>query len=588
MLSTLLALALLPQSADVTLLAASPGQFGDVLVADPMGIDAPERPDRLRGLRLLELDVSGRMTLETWLPGRAQRVDDLGPAASRLVLPGGRGSLYHYERRSTDFRGCRFGFFRVDRDGRAQYLWERLGVGPSADVNPFLSTLGLDRTGRSALLASSPAAGGNLYELDLETGDVSLRTPDLAPLEFDPDGLRLSSAWGAAVSSSGVVRFDRAPGASAEWLSWPASAPTSFQGDLVLSEDGSTMATSAGASSQLRDVYTFGASGPAHRVSTVPGSVSGAGFANQTNAGPYLALAPDGSKCAWTTTGISRELFVRSATVGAPAPDQVSADAHFLDTLDEISSIRFLPNGDFTFLLGELEAPEGTLDNGEMYLGSVDPVSGTTTLTNVTGTSGDLADPFLAAGTLKTEGGIFALDGLNGYFLHDDQSSNTGAMRVLRVGTPGVTTLLGNVAELEAVSVSGDFACCLLERNLPGSPREFWSYDLQANFASRRLGVVPGFQPLVALRPSGVGEFAYVRSGLSGRQLGRLNASLGTQIELGGPGLPLQDAVEWSSASGLVSSANVGGVGYAAVWPGSGAPALLAAEVGGLLVLPGR
>ena len=82
---------------EVTLHAALPGGRGDIVVVDETGLARPQRPQGLRGVRLLSLDVSGRADGETWLAGRARRVRDVGGQAARLVLPEGRGSLYRYE-----------------------------------------------------------------------------------------------------------------------------------------------------------------------------------------------------------------------------------------------------------------------------------------------------------------------------------------------------------------------------------------------------------------------------------------------------------------------------------------------------------
>ncbi|MEX1025909.1 MAG: hypothetical protein WD226_12620 [Planctomycetota bacterium] len=573
---------------DVTVLSAPPGGRGDVLVVDETGVAPIQRPDRLQGVRLLELDVSGRTTLETWLPGRARRVTDVGPGAARLVLPGAEGSLYRYERRSPLVRGTRFGLLRVTPQGRPQVVFERVGTGVGGHTDPFRSTVGVATDGRAALVATSLAAGGDVFEVDLALGTHRNRTPNLPPLDVAPGGLRLLPSWGACVAATGVVRFDRTPAATASVLDLGAPTPTYFQGELVASEDGSTLATVAGAGPQLAHVFVFGQSGAAVRVTETASHLGDAGFATSTDSGPYLALAPDGAVCAWTTLGVARELFARHVALAAPVSDHVSSDARFLDTLDEISSIRFITPDSFTFVLGALDLPEATVEDADVFLGVLDPATGVVSITNLSGTSGDHSSPFTSAGTLKTEGGIFALEGLDGYLLHDDQSSNTGSLKLIRTSAPEFITLLPDAGTLEAFAVSDSIALGLIERNLPGEPREFWSLDLNAAPVLQAQGWLPQDSALVTLRPDGDARFAYVRQTLFGRRLGRIDAASGTQLELGGPALPLSDAVGWTSASGIVCSADVAGQGYAALWSSAGVPTLLGSAAGGLVVLPSQ
>lgn len=582
-----IALALLLAPADVTFHAAAPGGFGDVLVVDESGTAAPRRPFALRQTRLLDLEAAGDHPVTRWLAGRARPVADVGPGASRLVLPEGRGSLYRFERRDPLVRGVRFGFFVVDGQGRPRVVRERVGTGAGAATDPFLPAVGVRADGRAALVATTPAAGGDLFEVDLDAGTAVNRTPDLPPLDVRGDGLALLAGWGLAVTDLGVVRFQSTTGATASLVDLGAPAPTFFPGPLAASDDGSTVAVLAGASPSSCDVHVLGAVGGSMRVTATPGALGGAGLGPAFDNGPYLALSPDGSACAWTTVGVARELFVRRVALSAPAPVQVSADANFLDTLDEISSIRFVTPDTVMFLLGGLEQPEGTVENGDFFEASIDAVTGNVTITNLSLTSGDATAPFTTPGTVKSEGGIFALDGFPGFFLHDDQSSNSGALRSVRAGVPGFATVLADVATLEAFSVSGPDACVLVERNLPGDPRELWSLDLAGAPLAQFLGSFPLGSALVTLQPDGASRFAYQRAQPLGLRIGRIDAAAGSVEELLAPALPLVETLAWSPTGALVTTANAGGAGYAALWPTAGTPVLLGSADGGLRVLPG-
>lgn len=585
---TTLALAFLLAPADVTVHAAPPGGFGDVLILDEGGQTPALVSHALREVRLHEVEAAGFHPVTAFLAGRARNVSDVGPGASRVVLPNGAGSLYRYERRDSARRGVRFGFFVVGPGGRPRVVHERPGTGAGAAVDPFVGSLGVRPDGAAALVATIPDAGGDLFEVDFATGTAVNRTRTLPPLDVRAEGLVLRAGWGAAVTDQGVVRFATSAGANGAFVDLGAPTPTFFPGPLVASDDGSRMAALAGTSATSCDVHVFGPTGPATRVTVAPGAIGGAGAGPAVDNGPYLALSPDGSTCAWTTVGVARELFVRSTAVSAPLPDQVSSDARFLDTLDEISSIRFVTPDSVMFLLGSLEVPEGTVESGDFFEATLDPTSGAVTVTNLTVTSGDPTVPFTTPGEVKNEGGVFAVEGFPGYFLHDDQSSNTGSLRSVRAGVVGYPVILPSVAELQALSLSGTRLCALCERDLVGDPRQFWSLDVSASFLPQFLGTFPQTSTLVTLVPDGADRFAYQRQGPQGRRIGRLDVAAGTAEELGAPSLPLEPTLAWSSTGGLVTTVNVGGNGYAAVWPSSGVPALLGAAPEGLRVLPGR
>lgn len=586
-LATIFFACLLP-SLDVTVHAEGPDGFGDVLILDENGAGITGQPFSLRQVRLLELEVAGFHALTQWLSESARPVRDLGANATRVSLPSARGSLYRYERKDPLVRGSRFGFFLVGANGRPRILAERPGVGLEAGVDPFTPWVAARADGKGLLIATTPDAGGDLFELDVVQGTSVNRTTSLAPLTLRPEGLLLVDTFGVGVTTSGIVRFSTSTGATAQFVDLGASAPTYYPGPLVASADGSTVAALAGFSPTACDVHVFGATGPAIRVTPAPVPLSQSGTPQSVANGPHLALSPDGSTCAWTTVGLARELYVRSVGLTAFAPDHVSSDARFLDTLDEISSIRFVTPDTVTFLLGSVELPEGTVEDGDFFSATLDPLQGTVSLTNLSLTSGDATAPFLSPGQVKSEGGVFTVDGLDGYLLHDDQSSNTGDIRLVQAGVTGYPVVVPDVAELEAFAVSAGQACFVARRDLPGDPRELWSLPLSAPSSPQLLTALPSATQLNSLVPDGANRFVYQRTAQGGHRLGRINASLGTVQELPIPTLPFVPTVGWSPSGGVVSTLFVGGMGWIAHWPTAGSPQLVGSIPALVRVLPGR
>lgn len=427
-----------------------PGGVGDVVLIP----DGLARPAGLRGIRLLPIDCVGRTRSTILLPEHACLVEDV-PGASRLLLPGGGGSLYRFAR--TTSWGLRFGLFRV-REGRAETVLELPGAGTDQAIDPLRPGLAVSSDGQGLLVATTSLAGGDLIEVDLSGVTTCLRTGDLAPRHYGLDGLALLPDWGFALSATGPLRFGRAHGARIETLSTPDACGW-FGEDVVASRDGSTVAFLAGHSPDEAHVYVCRSTGPIVRVTTAPDRLAGAGFLPGALHGPNLALSTDGSRVAWTSlTDDSRECWV--AAVGA-APEHLTADERFDDTLNDAGVISFFDPDSLVILVGEGQ----DIGEGDLYRVDLDGLA----IENLTGTSGILQPPH-DYGTVVAVDGVHELPGRAGWLLLDsrdnDDTSGDNPGRLLRVGVDGtVRVLLEDVETLERVERAGSFVAAVVGRS---------------------------------------------------------------------------------------------------------------------------
>jgi hypothetical protein len=222
----------------------------------------------------LSIDYAARTTITDLLPGCPRLRTDIAQA-SRVQLPAGIGSLYRFER--PEAQGSTFGIFVVLADGSAHIAWEAPGSGPQSDKDPVLGRIAIHESGTSILVATTLAAAGDVFEVDLLAGTSENRTSSLAALDVIEGGLVLGSDFGALATDSGILRFARSAGAQASALSLPSS-PTSFAGEFVLSGNGLVAATVAGDSRTSEHLYTFSATSAAAQITSALADVSEAGY----------------------------------------------------------------------------------------------------------------------------------------------------------------------------------------------------------------------------------------------------------------------------------------------------------------------
>lgn len=541
---------------------------GDLLPADPA----------LAGLRLLPIQLNGRLAAEELLPGRARWHPE--PAGiGRVRPPGERGVLLRF-RRDLPAGGSSFGFLHVTGSGELELLGELPGSGPAGDQDPYEERVAVSPDGRTALVCTRLAAGGDVLALDLETGAARDLSASLSPKEWRPGSLRHGAGWLTAVSADGVWRA--APGALLEPVPLDGG-PAHHTGELVLSPDGSHAMTTAGSGPASLHAYAFGPAGPARRVTRDVAPLSGAGFLPEALHGPFLAVSDDGEYGAWrrlpVVAGGAHELFVRSASAAPAAPAaHVTSDAVIIDTLDEVGVLTMAQPGTLVVAVGEVGGPEDG-GMGSVDLFQVDLATGA--MQNLTGTSGDLTVPFEAKGQLTLLDRRTLLNGA-GELVFDDPGS--GEARLLHVPPGGgLQVLEQGLKDIRFVERVGARLVCAMRR----AAGDNWEV---LEFAQDLSGPPTVVADLGTAEPMGWsagpgGWFAFTAGGLlhrfqsGGGQLETFPAA----VQTFGP------LVGWTASGTLVCSLSRGAVTGFAAWPtGGGAPRRLRAVVSEGTLLPAR
>ena len=438
--------------------AAGPLQDFEELEGHPL-------PGSLPGdLSLVPFDVVGRTMLDALRTDRPRWSGDV-PGAARVDLPGRTGTLYRYSRSAPG--GLVFGHLLCRPDGRLKRLAERAGLGAGSSHDPFVAHVAVSADGRALLLATRMPAGGDLIEIDLESGRETTRSANLGPQAFSKDGLWLCDGWGFAVARTGVWRFDRSPGAQASALDFAGSAPPALcSGQAAVSHNGQWALISAGDSAQQLLPFVFDRFGPATPLDTPPGPISAAGYLPDHIGGPYCAVSDDGGQAAWVVEGLAREAFV--AEVAAPpgqAAAQLTSDAHFLDTLDEVGVVDFSSLATLTLAVGArtFDAQE-FIENADLFAVSLG-AGGVPSFTNLSATSGDTQAPFLVPGSIQSS---FASRLEGGLLLHDDDSETLFGLSAT------LDVLVDQVKSVEWAEAAGDFVLIALRRSFDPRPYQLW------------------------------------------------------------------------------------------------------------------
>lgn len=361
---------------------------------------------QLTGIRLLECVPASRTPLDESFSGRAQLRNDL-EQGTRVQLPNARGSVYHYRR--DDDSSSSYGFFSIDDGGEAHVLIELPAApGPS---DPFLSSVASKSSGSSLLVATQPNAGGDLWQLYTDGSPALNRTEGVPMLVFGRDSFFLSSDLGAAVTTTGVVRFDPHTSECADFVGFgPESTPPWLGLELMPSANGRYIAFIAGDSQAAARPFVVGTGGDAQCMNDVPDYITGAGCLPEVTDGPWLCVSDDGALCAWRVGqshgySYSHELFLARHDPGAQTLTlHVTQDALFEPYIDEIGLAYFRPGGQLVFMAGDPGENQALLSRADLFGATLDS-NGVPAIWNLSLTSGEPAPPFLSYGALE----LFAL-----------------------------------------------------------------------------------------------------------------------------------------------------------------------------------
>lgn len=573
----------------VSILEGDPAGAARVRVYDEATGAFVYAPPGLQRIQLLPLEVNGRTDLGAFQPGVTRLRGDV-PVANRAQLPNQGGSIYHFARPQPD--GTRvFGFFQVDPDGSARDLVELLGVGPGNQSDPFVPRLAFAPAGDAFLVITVTAAGGNVLEVQLsDPVQVVDRTANLPPRRFFPFSLQLASTWGVCVATRGVLRFDRAGASVVSLVSFgAATAPNRFTGHVVLSANEQWAAFTAGGATPGLDVYVCGQNDVARIVTQAPMNITGAGFMPEALDGPHLAVADDGATCAWRTEDLVqgapvRECWVGRAQLPAP-PQQVSADANFLDTLDEIGLFVFRPSGRLFVAVGAQQIPgANALENTDLYSVDIPPSLTNLSFTNLSLSSGDSTAPFLSVPSITLERPTLMANGTATWF--GDSNGQHGSIEAVVDGQSGSTTILANVKTFAQLELANGWAWIAIRRSDNNNLYETYraAQDLSTP-ATLVTSLSNADYNRFAVRADG--NVAYVASQAGNQRLARVQLDTGVVESFSpnpgnyGPNLAI------TPAGGVAFSEIAGGVSTFKVWPTGGGAVVMQSSATTGFVLPG-
>jgi hypothetical protein len=573
--------------AGLQVLIGTPGQPGAITAYDELSGAPQSSPIELQGVSLLPIDFNGRLASDDLLASRPKFRGDV-PGASRIELPGRLGVLYRFSR--EELGGARsFGFLRIDSDGAVHLLAERPGTGLAADQDPYADRVALAPDSRAMLTCTQHAAGGDLLEVHLITGAVINRTPHYPPLIWRAQSLRMASDWLTAVCSRAVLRSGRAPLDLASRVPGISNAPL-FTGELSLSPSGTYAMTTIGVATTALDVWAFGPTGLADKVSTSTANIHGAGFLPEAGHGPFFAISDDGKWCAWTAEiALKRELFMRENSAQSSAPEtHVSSDSNFADTLEEIGALGMYQPGKLLMAIGEPSLDFGVdLESADFFEVQLD-TNGTPSFTNLTMTSGQSAPPFLAAPQM-TPTFVRWLPAAGAFLMYDEQSGGTGRIVAVRPGVNGVQVLMNDVKQVDFIEQVGNRV--VISLRLATGLRQHQLVKLPSDLSTGPVVVHDGgddsfLQPLAALDRWIV--FTEVPD-FGPQRLGRVDLATGAYQSFAlaadafGPGIGL------TSGGELAFGFTLGGAPRLAIWPfGGSAPFVLQTPGGQGSLLPGR
>jgi len=587
-------------TADVCVYERTVGLSGNVRVVDETGQLPDVFPPALQDIELLPIDFVGRTAWDQLRAGRPRLIEDLS-SVDRVVLPGGRGVLYGYRR--VGALTSVFGFFSVGPSGNAAVLLMHDGTGAMGAVNPFCPKLAVEDGGRHLLIATRPEAGGDLFEVDVVTGTVAERTTSVTPRNFQTNGLALLPGWGLASTPGGLLRFARTPGAQvrrvpfgggvAGHASFPSGLvdgrrthkPDWVGPDIVTSGDGSTAAFCAGLGPTQAFVYTVGQLGLATRATHEPQNLSGAGFLPESSIGPTLALSSDGSMVAWRIQNpLSAETFVGRVATAAPASIQLTADANYIDTLNDSGVIVFYSPDELVMLVGETDSQDSSqIDRADMYRVSVANLSAPV-FENLSMTSGDGVVPFLLPGTLDTDAGLVQVPDGSGALVLSDGPGGVGTISHIDLGTTVVTPLVDLVKSWPLVVAIGNDLLLNLERDF--APNNFELYRLLPGEMPQLMsaGASDGYSRW-SVQPDSFGGIA--TDAFGNERVGRVKLSTGlTEVMLPMP--TLGPAVHFTSSGSLAWSMDGAGQSSYFLWHPDGSTIPLLSSSGLGFLLPGN
>jgi hypothetical protein len=384
------------------------------------------------GVSFLPVELAGAAVSDRLRLDRPT-LQGVGEPAPHVRLPGG-GSLYRIGW-NTDTA-----LLHVDPDGVPSVL---LTVGGPLALS---TRIGVSIGGTRALVATTLAAGGDVFAVDLAAGTSVCLTAGSVPLAVDDASLRLSSQAAWFVASGVLYRAPLLPPDAAQ----PVSAAE--MGGPVLSElaaatSADCVAAVVGPPDDVRRLVVVPLVGAPVLVTPTPGEYDLPSYADPL--GPFLALSPDGELIAYRELiDDTEELFVKDVLL--PAPElHVTIEPQFPVYIDNVGILGFSAPKQLCFFAGDNNisgvSGQELMAAADMYMADfstpAQPV-----YTNLTQTNGQSVPPFTQPATLTFWQAV--LDPLAERFLlvgeDEDGSPTLAAFALDTWAPPGVDTLLAS------------------------------------------------------------------------------------------------------------------------------------------------
>ena len=353
---------------------AGPGRY-DIVAVDEVRLEAAAVH---HGLQFLDVGLAGFARsdrLRTDIP--TPRTD--GPP--RIRLPS-QGSVYRVD------VGDATRLLRAGTDGATRVLYEGRHVD---GLSALLPTLAASPDGQRLAVATRAEAGGDVVLVDTSgRPGPTVITGNFAPLHVLGDSLRIgpSDVWFLA---DGRLYHADLRGASpqAHQVALPVTPGDVLLPETAMSADGCVLAVVVEHPDGLRNIVTIDATDRVTEVTTVAQDYDLPAYDDPE--GPFLALSADGSVIAWRNTVITKELFSRRV-LSADPPQQVTRDANFADTLDNVGILGFIDQQILVFATGESD-PDAAFDGADFF--ALDTSLGDTAEpVNLSQTSGLTAPPY--------------------------------------------------------------------------------------------------------------------------------------------------------------------------------------------------
>lgn len=399
----------------------------------------------LPDVEFLPLDLAGFAVRDRLRSGLARPV--AGAPAAHVRLPQGGRLL-----RVSDHGQTRL--LQVRPDGTLSTLLSLAENGAPS----IADTIHVASAGTLALAAST---AGDVWLTDLGGGAPRLlHAAGAAPA--DPGSLRVSADRAFFVAGGVLHAADLTTAGLAAPVTL-AAAGEAVLPESVISGDGLSLALVTEAAGGARQVHVLDEALQAHVVSPAPGLYDTPNFASPW--GPWLALSHDGSRVAFRgTLGPASEVFLEVVPDPMPAM-QLTADATFVDTIDNVGVLGFAADGKLHFMAGESQAgAPGALGSADLYLAT--PGSGgSLALSNVTNTSGSAIPPFLQPGELELLDAALDPAGQRLLLVVDPDGGDAALLALPADLGSGEVALLPPLAEPPELHRAGGEALLLLARD---------------------------------------------------------------------------------------------------------------------------